>query len=178
MAVNNARGITLVEGLVTLVILLVGIMGLMTAYTATLKNATLTRNDSQALYLASAFVEELRAKNFSEWAGGDPGPARVNLNDLAANFNANFQGQMTDGGAGFYTITAFAERVDVSFDNYYYDITVMVSWEGDDDQQEQFGMGSQRQVEGVQEAFVLETSVIDAMSDDIYGEETEISIIN
>lgn len=152
------RGVTLLEAMITMVILLVGIMGFSAAFTHALRQSVAARNDSNALYMATSFVEELRARPYEDWAG-------QNLTALAGQFTTNFNGEMTTTDA-FYTLQA--ETAKIGSDVFsYQDVKITVTWLNAEEEQDEVGFGN-----GVaKEAFVFEVRIGDTVSDDIYGDD-------
>ena len=158
---TKQRGVTLIEVLVTMAILLIGIMGFTVAFTNSLMHATAARNDSQALFIALSFVEELKARPFDDWA--DQG----NLDSIEDQFITDFYGNRTSTD-GFYEIDAIVDTLEDTVRR----VTVTVTWAGALDEQERLGFGSGKTVsDGSTQAFVLESVISEMVSDSIYGEE-------
>jgi len=157
---KHNRGVTLIEAMITMMILMVGIMGFTAAFTHSLQQATASRNDSQALYMATSFMEELRARPYEDWADGS-------LDALAAQFTSNFNGEVSNAD-GFYTLEA--DTVKIGSDVFsYQDVSIKVTWLNAREEQDEAGF----QNGSAKEAFVFEVRIADTISDDIYGEETQ-----
>ena len=150
------KGISLVETLVALVILLVGIMGFVSAFSQNIYQSNAARNNSQAMFIATSFVEELRARPYDEWSGDD-------IQSLAAGFNTDvLGGQDSDI---FFEVSASSITVGDALEGYT-QLTVTVSWldgEGADELREA-GFGRD-----LVNAFVLEATIGSLTSDTPYG---------
>lgn len=155
---TKQRGVTIIEAMMTMVILLVGIMGFTAAFTHSLQQSAASRNDSQALYMATSFVDELRARPYEDWAGKD-------LSNIALQFTSNFNGAVSNLD-GYYTLSA--DTVKVGSDIYsYQDVRITVTWLDAENEQDSKGFGDG----GAKDAFVFEVRIADTISDDIYGDE-------
>ena len=157
---RNARGLSLIEALVALAILLVGMMGFTVAFTHTMMKSKSVRSDSQALFLATSLVEELKARNFDDW------DSAADLNALAANFNVNYYGEL-DPANPYYQVEA--DSVSLLNDNARR-VVITVTWSGWSQEQEQAGL-SDRLVDGQARAFVYEAIISRLVGETIYGED-------
>ncbi len=171
MIQNNVRGISLIENLVALAILLIGVMGFTVSFTRSLMHSTAARNDSQALYVATSFLEELKSLPFDDWM------EQSQIDALEQEFLTNFYGKR-DKIDGYYTVNAESETevTDVTGDEAEVTarlVTITVSWVGDLDEQGRLGFGGNKLVDGSNHAFVVEGIVSKTVSDALYGGVTE-----
>jgi len=151
-------GFSLIEVLAALVVLTVGIMGFMSAFSRSIMQTNASRNDSQCVLIANAIAEELRARPFDQW--GD-------LDTLASYFSTNFYGDRSAPANAFYEIDiAFTDRIDAfgTAISEARDVIITVSYGGWTEEQAEAGFESRPT------AFVLETTIINQISEDIYGE--------
>lgn len=84
-------GFSLVEVMISLLVLLVGVMGLAVAFQRNIYQTNASKNDSQAMLLAYAIVDELEAQDFNT--------IQTNLTSILANYTPGFQGEE---GGGFF----------------------------------------------------------------------------
>ena len=155
------RGVTLIEGLITLVILLVGIMGFLGSFTYTLRQATASKNDSQALFMATSFIDELKSQSYETWTS-------AGVSALVQEFNADFDGARVDEGS-YYELNATIDRVQDGTAVYHY-VTVTVGWATAADEQREGGFLVEEKANG-NDVFVMEAIVADSISEDRYGDE-------
>jgi len=93
----SRKAFSLIEVLVSLVILMIGIMGLATAFQRNIYQTNSAKNDSQALMIASALLDELESSTFrteADLAGSIP--------DIIDEFLFNYYGQQVSSGDEFY----------------------------------------------------------------------------
>ncbi len=151
-------GYSLLEVLIALVILTIGIMGFLTAFTRTIMQTNASRNDTQCMLIANAIVEELKSRPFDQWG---------NLDSLAALYATNFYGDRTALSDSYYSIQiAFVDKVEALGASVQdaRDVTVTINYNGWQNEQRTAGF------ENRGSAFVLETTIVKQISDDIYGD--------
>ena len=150
------KGVSLLETLVALIILLVGIMGFASAFSQSIFQSNAARNNSHAMFIASSFVEELRARPYDEWSG-------LGIQDLADEFAADFLGG--DESDLFFHVSATSIRVGDDLEGYTR-VTVTVDWldgEGSDELRDA-GFG-----DDLVNAFVMEATIGSLTSNSPYG---------
>lgn len=90
---SKARGFTLIEMVVAIVVIGVGLAGVMAAFTATTRNSVDPAIRKQLLVVADQFMEEIQLKPFADQAHTAPsGCARDTYNNVA-----DYDGYATTG---------------------------------------------------------------------------------
>lgn len=150
------KGLSLVEALVALVILLIGVMGFASTFSRSVYQSNAARNNSHAMFLASSFIEELRAQPYSDWSGKD-------IQALADQYSADFLGEANNDT--FFKVEATNIRVGDDLEGYS-KVTVTVNWLGSDGAKElsEAGFG----LNGAN-AVVMEATIGNLTSSSPYG---------
>ncbi|CAM2068916.1 hypothetical protein SCOR_26345 [Sulfidibacter corallicola] len=128
-----SRGLSLIEAMVSLIILIVGIGGLAAAFQHNIFQAVTARNHAQAAMIVETVVNELTATSFGEW-------------DLAAledEFQFTYQGhRMGTPEAGsdpvYYTVTLDETATGLGWSQ----LSVGVTWSGWVTEAEKSGINS------------------------------------
>jgi len=125
-----ARGVSLLEGLVSLLILMVGVAGLAMAYQNTVYQSVSARNNSQAAQIAQSVLAELAASNPETW----------DVSVIDGSYAYTYEGDRIDptDPSAYYGV-----QVKVVDQLGYYDVEIGVIWTGWRDEGERGGFANQ-----------------------------------
>jgi type II secretory pathway pseudopilin PulG len=93
----NRKAFSLIEVLVSLVILMIGIMGLATTFQRNIYQTNSAKNDSQALMIASGLLDELESSTFRTEAD-----LTAEIPNIIEEFLFNYYGQAVASGDEYY----------------------------------------------------------------------------
>ena len=79
---RRQRGFTLIELIIFIVVVGVGVAGILSVYTNTIRNSADPMIRKQALAIAESFMEEITAKEYANPPGGYAGTSRVLWDDV------------------------------------------------------------------------------------------------
>ena len=148
------KAFSLVEVMISLLILLVGIMGLALAFQKSIYQTNSSKNDSQAMMIAAAIVDALEAMPFD-----DIKPAIADDRIVDDNLY-DYQGsKISPGNPVYYTPSI---NILKSTDNFIL-VEVTVNWTGWSGEVQEGGFG----LESPTNAFTLVTAISQQYGDDL-----------
>ena len=155
---KQIRGVSFIETMVAMVILLVGLMGLGIAFQRSISQANASKNDGVAMTLATGIVDNLESRPFSDWDDESFLPS------VAQEFYADFEGNLLSGSD---LSSAFFKPTITLLQDYstHRDIRITVDWN-------QTGNGGLQEMRKA--GFISNTAthafVMDATIAQLYGE--------
>ncbi|PIE02809.1 MAG: hypothetical protein CSA81_05685 [Acidobacteria bacterium] len=157
--IKKEKAFSLLEVMISLVILMIGVMGLAVAFQRSLAQTNSSKNDSVAMTLASGIVDDLEMRPFGDW------DQNSDLVDVAKLYHADFLGNYVahDSTDVFFKPTI----VIVNDFSTYRDIKITVNWLGAEGLQEMVDAGFLSSTSS--DAFVLETTIAQSYGDDLFG---------
>jgi len=149
---TRKQAYSLVEILISLVLLLIGVMGLAVAFQRSIYQTNSSRNDTQAMMLAMGILDELSTYDFQD--------VEAQIPNIQDNFYANYQGEFVAPGAAdeFYVPEIIV--LNSSFNTI--DLEVRINWIGWDTEQREGGFGRGTSTS----AFTINTTITQQYGDD------------
>lgn len=119
-------GFSLIEVMISMLVLLVGVMGLAVAFQRNIYQTNSSKNDTQAMLLAYAIVDELEAQDFNS--------ITASLPSILANYSPGFRGEVA-GGFFVPAVTIIDQTPN------FMSLEVSVTWTGSDVEMAEGGYG-------------------------------------
>ncbi|MCB1042036.1 MAG: prepilin-type N-terminal cleavage/methylation domain-containing protein [Acidobacteria bacterium] len=153
------QAFSLIEVMISLVILMVGIMGLAVAFQRTIFQATSSRNDTAAMMVAQAILDELDGHNFDDIALVAP--------TMGDRFHADFEGNFVADPADPSVYYVPSVEV-IAASPSLVQVEIRVNWTGWRAEFERGGYGKDV-TDPNQFAFVLNASIAQTYGEDLVG---------
>lgn len=142
------RGVSLIEVMISLVILLVGILGLAIAFQRSIFQTTSSRNDTAAMLIAQAIVDELEGHQFDD--------IPLVVAGLADEYHADFNGEYVPVGAADEYYVPSINVIDETQNTIR--LEIRVNWTGWRDEFDRGGYGKDTAAAG-EFAFTMNTAI-------------------
>ncbi|MCB1050768.1 MAG: hypothetical protein H6510_10835 [Acidobacteria bacterium] len=148
------KAFSIVEVMISLLILLIGLMGLALAFQKSIYQTNSSKNDSQAMMIAAAIVDALEAMPF------DDIPNAITSSAIANEHLYDYQGNKVGVGSPAYYTPAVS--ILNSTDNFIL-VQVTVNWTGWSTEVQEGGFG----LTAPSNAFTLVTAISQQYGDDL-----------
>jgi MSHA pilin protein MshD len=110
------NGFTLIEVIFFIVVVGVGLMGVLSAFTTMTKSSADPVMRKQAIAVAESLLEEILLTNYSNPTGGNTGTVRANFDDVAQYHNYTSTGIVDKNGAAIAGLERYQSAVQVVAD--------------------------------------------------------------
>ena len=111
---NKPRGFTLIEVLVTIVVIAIAATAILSVFTSTVRRSADPLIQQQAIAIAEAYIEEIMLKDFVDPDGSDLGEGRATFDDVSDYNGINAADIQDQNGIGVAGLEAFDVTVTVS----------------------------------------------------------------
>ena len=157
------QGFTLLETLIALIVLTVGIMGFTATFSRIVTQSTIAWNDTQSMVIASSVLEELNARDFSDWS---------EVGALEQLFSANYSGEALVSENYYTVLIDYTDVLDGDGDVTARNVIITINWGGEDWRADmaRAGFGNDEFSLG---AYVLEATVIRQVAESPYGDNAD-----
>jgi len=157
--INKKACFSLLEAMIALLILMVGVMGLATAFQRSIAQTNASKNDTVAMAIASGIVDNLESRPFESW------DTNASLAAISELFYSDFQGNYLIGAPA----DAYFKPLIVIMQDYetHRDIRITIDWSdmGGLEEMRKAGFISSTVVH----TFVLESTIAQTYGDSVFG---------